>query len=138
MDAKQETAHNTFAPPSPMAKAAPTLLASLRERFPGRDFITRAEFRELLGISSSKDACLWKAGTYPPVVSLGHLYRIYLEALAAWLAAGGCPAPEREWLPKPGARKRGRPAGSKNKPKADAKEGLPAPIHGACDPQVRA
>ena len=79
----------------------------LSERFAPANAISRADFREFLGISVSTDWRAQKAGRYPRVIKINNRERILLSDLAVFLDAGGSSdAP---------AKRRGRPVGSRNK-----------------------
>ena len=86
-------------------------LNHLSEKFAPANAITRAEFREYLAISVSTDCRLKKSGHYPRLINLTGTEKILLTDLAAWLDQGGAPAANQP------ACRRGRPKGSKNKPK---------------------
>lgn len=90
------------------------LLPYLHQTFPGSEAITTAEFRDFLKISPSTARRMRLIGQYPKTISLPGQTgekRILLVDLAAWLERGGC-------LPD-APKKRGRPAGSRNRPKKD-------------------
>lgn len=97
------------------------ILGNLERTFPGRTAISRPELRTLLGISVSTDARLRKAGVYPKLLVFWdgpqQESRILLTDLADWLAS----LPRREGglrgVMLPSGKKKGRPVGSKNKPK---------------------
>lgn len=85
-----------------------------------------------MGISPSLDARLRKAGQYPKLIAFAtaggrsHYLQILLTDLAEWLAstrAGSEDVPMLAYKLQPG-KKRGRPIGSKNKPKAKETEHL--------------
>ena len=82
-------------------------LTHLIERFAPADAISRAEFREYIGISVSTDWRAQRAGRYPRLVKINNREKILLTDLAKFLDAGGSSAP-----------KQGRPIGSRNKPKS--------------------
>lgn len=99
------------------------ILSELKERFPGRLFIYRTEFRELFDISSASERRMIQQGFMPCIIGVageeGRRGRILLVELAKWLANGGSRAfysKDMESEP-PITAKRGRPIGSRNKPK---------------------
>ena len=97
-------------------------LELLTTQFAPANAITRADFRSYLGISVSTDCRLKRAGHYPRVISLTGTEKILLTDLAAWLDQGGAPAAKQE-------RRRGRPKGSRNKPKPVAQHTPALPPH---------
>lgn len=76
-------------------------LLFLAEKFTPKNAISRAEFREFLGISVSTDFRAFKSGQYPRVLKICGHDRILLNDLADFLDQ----APEA----KPSDKKRGRP-----------------------------
>ena len=105
-------------------------LNHLSTKFAPANAITRADFRSYLGISVSTDCRLKRAGHYPRVINLTGTEKILLTDLAEWLDRGGAPAAKQ-------GRLRGRPKGSRNKPKPNP---IPSyspmlPAHmGVCSP----
>lgn len=96
------------------------LLASLKSSFSNRFCLTRTQFQQYLGISRATEQRMLHSGQYPRVIWLGRAAVILLDDLAAWLAAGGA-SRERRCAPgtyaKADPKKRGRPKGSRNRPK---------------------
>lgn len=84
-------------------------LQFLTEKFAPANAISRPEFREFAGISSSTDWRAMKSGKYPRVVKIGGHERILLTDLTAFFEAGGASGA-------PAPKKKGRPVGSRNKP----------------------
>lgn len=78
-------------------------LLFLTEKFTPKNAISRAEFREFLGISVSTDFRAFKSGQYPRVIRIGNHDRILLFDLAAFLDQ------QQEQLKTESKTKRGRP-----------------------------
>ena len=102
-----------------------TNLQHLQQMFPKAGAISRLEFRRFFRISTSTDARMKREGLYPKTTYACGSERILLTHLAAWLDAGGGIAPP-DRTRKPG---RGRPKGSKNKPKATIRHTPTLPPH---------
>jgi hypothetical protein len=90
-----------------------SILSYIEESFPTQKAINRAELRAFLHISLSTDARMKKSGDYPLVTLVGNSEMILLVDFANWLDANrGRSFPTSQEKPR-----RGRPKGSKNKPK---------------------
>lgn len=81
----------------------------LQEIYPDQKTISRADLRAFLGISIATDARMKRDGDYPRTIHVRNSELILLIDFAAWLEAGS----KIDQKPR-----RGRPKGSRNKPKA--------------------
>ena len=84
--------------------------------FPETQAISRPQFRQFLDISVSTDHRMKRSGDYPVITIVGNTEKILLVNLASYLESRQ-EDPKSPTSPIVPRKKRGRPKGSKNKPK---------------------